>query len=165
MAELTRTTQFIPIELLKPIPDPEKLTTEEEIELQVQEALISIPGFNGYDIDEERPQFVVGGVEKVNVDDVDDAIDPRLLHGPGWEVATQQDYISLDNTWEKDSIKQMMVFLLLQIVAVLFYNYFHSCRNTYCEFAYLKGCTLLAGAHCLRRPLGRAGTRRLHGPV
>ena len=63
VAELTRTAQFIPIKLLKPIPDPEKLTTEEEIELQVQEPLILIPGFNGYDMDEERPQFVTGRVE------------------------------------------------------------------------------------------------------
>jgi len=40
--ELQKAHQFVPIELYEAIPDPEKLTTDEEIEIQLRETLISI---------------------------------------------------------------------------------------------------------------------------
>jgi hypothetical protein len=43
--ELQKAHQFIPIELYEAIPDPEKLITDADIELQLQEALISAHGF------------------------------------------------------------------------------------------------------------------------
>jgi hypothetical protein len=38
---LQKAKEFIPVEMLEAIPDPEKATTEADIELQLQEALIS----------------------------------------------------------------------------------------------------------------------------
>jgi hypothetical protein len=38
---LEKAKEFIPIKMLKAIPDPEKTTTEAEIEIQLQEALVS----------------------------------------------------------------------------------------------------------------------------
>jgi hypothetical protein len=34
-------SEFVPFEMLKAIPDPEKMTTEADIEVQLQEALVS----------------------------------------------------------------------------------------------------------------------------
>jgi hypothetical protein len=45
--ELEKLKQFVPIELYKSIPDPEKLITDEDINIQVREALISLPEFIG----------------------------------------------------------------------------------------------------------------------
>jgi hypothetical protein len=44
--ELQKQQQFIPIKLYKAIPDSEKLTTDEDIELQLREALISVYRFS-----------------------------------------------------------------------------------------------------------------------
>jgi hypothetical protein len=38
---LEKAKEFIPITMLKAIPDPEKTTTESDIEVQLQEALVS----------------------------------------------------------------------------------------------------------------------------
>jgi hypothetical protein len=46
LLELQKGQQFIPIELYKAILDPEKLTTDADIELQLREALISAHGFS-----------------------------------------------------------------------------------------------------------------------
>jgi hypothetical protein len=36
-----RASEFVPFEMLKAIPDPEKMTTEADIEVQLQEAFVS----------------------------------------------------------------------------------------------------------------------------
>ncbi|KFZ25495.1 hypothetical protein V502_00019 [Pseudogymnoascus sp. VKM F-4520 (FW-2644)] len=72
---------LIPIELLDCIPDPEKLATDEDIDLQVREILISKPGFSDWDQDDEH-------------NDIGEDID---------EFIGQQDEISLNCTWGRDS--------------------------------------------------------------
>ena len=46
LQELEKVHQLIPIKLYEAIPDPEKLTTNADIELQLQETLISTHGYN-----------------------------------------------------------------------------------------------------------------------
>ena len=50
--ELEKANSFVPFDLHEPIPDPEKDTTNADIELQLQEALISTQQYNQYDISE-----------------------------------------------------------------------------------------------------------------
>ncbi|OAF54276.1 hypothetical protein VC83_09444 [Pseudogymnoascus destructans] len=80
--------EAIPIELFNPIPDPEKLITDKEIDIQVKEALISLPEFNGVSFEYEE----LGAIG---------VIDPGLQ-----EFTSQQDFISFEGTniWGRDSI-------------------------------------------------------------
>jgi hypothetical protein len=48
---LQKAKEFIPVELLKPIPDPELSVTEADIQLQLRERLISNPAALGLNID------------------------------------------------------------------------------------------------------------------
>ena len=50
--ELEKANSFVPFNLCEPVPDPEKDTTDADIELQLQEALISMQQYNQYDISE-----------------------------------------------------------------------------------------------------------------
>jgi hypothetical protein len=79
--DLRQKGSFIPIKLLDCIPDPEKLATDEDIDLQVREILISKPGFSGWDQDDEHID---------NEENIDKFIG-------------QQDEISLNCTWGRDS--------------------------------------------------------------
>lgn len=67
------------MELFEPVPDLEKLTTQEDLNMQLQEALITMLEFSGV-------SFEYTEYEEAN----EDAIDPTL------EFSTQQDYISLE---------------------------------------------------------------------
>ncbi|OAF58889.1 hypothetical protein VC83_06159 [Pseudogymnoascus destructans] len=80
--------EAIPIELFNPIPDPEKPITDKEIDIQVKEALISLPEFNGVSFEYEE----LGAIG---------VIDPGLQ-----EFTSQQDFISFEGTniWGRDSI-------------------------------------------------------------
>jgi hypothetical protein len=81
--------KFIPMELFEPVPDPQKLTTQEDLNLQLQEALITMPEFSGVSF------------EYTEYEANEDAIDPTL------EFSTQQDYISLEGVdiWDNESIQ------------------------------------------------------------
>jgi hypothetical protein len=92
LLELQKEQQFIPIELYKAIPDPEKLTTDADIELQLREALISIYRFNiaSFESTVLETQAEAGnnkwdadfiGFEDLdnNTIDADSAIDPGLF--------------------------------------------------------------------------------------
>jgi hypothetical protein len=57
---LQKAQEYIPIEMLEAIPDPEQTTTDADIELQLQEALVSTiatdmidPSLDSYKIDSE----------------------------------------------------------------------------------------------------------------
>ncbi|OAF59409.1 hypothetical protein VC83_04216 [Pseudogymnoascus destructans] len=80
--------EAIPIELFNPILDPEKLITDKEIDIQVKEALVSLPEFNGVSFEYEE----LGAIG---------VIDPGLQ-----EFTSQQDFISFEGTniWGRDSI-------------------------------------------------------------
>ncbi|OBT46477.1 hypothetical protein VE00_03263 [Pseudogymnoascus sp. WSF 3629] len=80
---------LIPPELLVPIPDPEKALTDQDIELQVREILITMPEFSGVVIPDTDITVGLGRTTQ-------DAIDPRL------EFESQQDYISLGNSFNSD---------------------------------------------------------------
>ena len=72
---------IIPPELLIPIPDPEKTVTDEDIELQLRETLITMPEFSGVDIPAtDITTEPTGGLW--------DPSDPR------YEFQSQLDYIS-----------------------------------------------------------------------
>jgi hypothetical protein len=92
--ELQKAQQFIPIELYEAIPDPEKLTTNEDIELQLQEALISAHGFTTTSFESIETQAIEAGNSEWDADyiafegmdddwnhtiDADSAIDPSLF--------------------------------------------------------------------------------------
>jgi len=48
---LQKAKEFIPLELLEPIPDPELSITEADIDLELRERLISNPAAIGLDVD------------------------------------------------------------------------------------------------------------------
>jgi hypothetical protein len=76
---------FIPPELLEPIPDPEKEVKEEDIELQLREALITMEEFSGVSFPSTESEG---------------PIDPTL------EFESQQDYISFTglDTYEEEEM-------------------------------------------------------------
>jgi hypothetical protein len=61
LLELQEGYQFIPIDLYKAIPDPEKLTTDADIELQLREALISMYGFTAALFESTASEIQAGG--------------------------------------------------------------------------------------------------------
>ena len=73
---LEKASEFIPFEMLKAIPDPEKTTTEADIEVQLQEALVS----------------TIAAIDP-NLDDLFCATETEVDHDP---LALQADYIPLD---------------------------------------------------------------------
>jgi hypothetical protein len=72
---------LIPEELEEPIPDPEKEVTNEDIERQLWERLITFPEFSGVTIPDSHITAIV-----------DQNIDPTL------EFESQQDYISFGDS-------------------------------------------------------------------
>jgi hypothetical protein len=83
---------FIPPALQEPIPDPKKALTEENLELQLREALVTFPEFSGIVI----PDFTVT-TELV--------LDPRL------EFESQQDYIGFENSSDIDEDSEVDISL------------------------------------------------------
>ena len=92
LLELQKAHQFVPIELYEAIPDPEKLTSDTDIETQLQEALISTHGFTAASFESMalETQAVEAGNEQDadyiafeglddNIIDADSAIDPGLF--------------------------------------------------------------------------------------
>ncbi len=82
---------FVPIELLDPIPDPEKLVKPEDIELQLREALIVLPEFSGVSFEYTDSQDLQEGIQ-----DHEHGIDPRL------EFMTQQDFIEFPESEDEE---------------------------------------------------------------
>lgn len=82
---------LIPQELLQAIPDPEKALTEEDIELQVKEALISFPEFSG----------VVIPNSTITVGSTADLINPRV------EFESQQDFVSIEDSFNIDQEEEI----------------------------------------------------------
>jgi hypothetical protein len=82
---------LIPPELLVPIPDPEKAITDEDIELQLQEALITMPEFSGVVIPDMTDEYKGTW----------DPIDPRL------EFESQQDFIGFGNSLDIDADEEV----------------------------------------------------------
>jgi hypothetical protein len=77
---------LIPPELLVPIPDPEKAVTDEDIELHLREALITMPEFSGVVIPE--PDIAIDRA----IDGEWNPTDPRF------EFQSQQDFIGFGNS-------------------------------------------------------------------
>jgi hypothetical protein len=81
---------FIPPELLVPIPDPEKALTNQDLELQLREALITMPEFSGVVIPETDIAIEPTGGGEL------DPMDPRF------EFLSQQDFIGFGNSLTTD---------------------------------------------------------------
>ena len=87
MDTLEKAQEFIPIKMLKAIPDPERTTTEADIEAQLQEALVSTIAAIDPSLDDS---FCVT-VAKETTEAIEDLI------------ATQADYIPLDADDDADT--------------------------------------------------------------
>ena len=78
---------IVPPELLIPIPDPEKALTEEDLELQLRERLITMLEFSGVEI----PNSTLTNP----IDPIDPMLDSILS---GCPIESQQDYISFGDS-------------------------------------------------------------------
>ena len=92
--------QFAPVALSE-IPDPEKLITETEIDVQVREALVSYPEFNGVSHQYEEEPVIdprLWGEEEINSNDGIDCNSNggTERHMGQMEFVLQQDFISLE---------------------------------------------------------------------
>jgi hypothetical protein len=95
--DLQRRKEMIPAGLMEPIPDPEKLTTTEEIELLVQESLVILPEFSGVSFDyTEFSNIGIQSQEQEIEKKALGAIDPRL------EFITQEDFIQFPDSEDED---------------------------------------------------------------
>jgi hypothetical protein len=85
-----RTNRFPPVELYSPIPDPEKLLTEVEIDVQVRELLVSHPLFNGVSFEHEELATIDPRLWGIGDDEEEE--DEEYITQK--EFISQQDYIS-----------------------------------------------------------------------
>jgi len=91
---LEKTSEFVPIEMLKAIPDPEQTTTEADIELQLQEALISTIAAIDPSLDTADAEVVDQAVRvdlAVQVDDIASNADFVGLDSMEWNYLDADD--------------------------------------------------------------------------
>ena len=93
MEALEKVDNFIPLNMLKAIPDPEKTTTEADIEAQLQEALISTIAM----IDPSLDTTIDNAVVTVQVDYIASQADFVPLMGLNSEDIMDYDYLDADD--------------------------------------------------------------------
>jgi hypothetical protein len=94
---LQKAKGFVPLELLKPILDPELSVTEADIELQLRERLISNPATLGLEIDS-----ILGQTQTTSSPSSRGVLG---INGVGDDFTVQSDYISFSGLGNKDSIE------------------------------------------------------------
>ena len=75
---LQRAREFIPMDILEAIPDPEKTTTDADIDLQLREALIST------------------NTDMIDPGLMDSIINPEVQEGDYDDIALQVDFVGFD---------------------------------------------------------------------
>jgi hypothetical protein len=94
---LQKAKEFVPLELLKPIPDPELSVTEADIELQLRERLISNPATLGLEIDS-----ILGRTQTTSSPSSRGVLG---INGVGDDFTVQSDYISFSGLGNEDSME------------------------------------------------------------
>jgi hypothetical protein len=107
---LQKTKEFIPLELLKPIPDPELSVTEADIDLQLCERLIANPAALGLDIDSllRKPQALSSHNE--GGDDFTMRSDYVSFLGVGNSDIEEDDFMNWENYLDADEDAEINLF-------------------------------------------------------